>query len=67
MNDTINQPLVRTRGLGKTYGKRVALTGVDLDLNPGQIVGLLGENGCGKTTLLKTLAGVLAGYDGDVA
>ncbi|MGP9724438.1 ABC transporter ATP-binding protein [Corynebacterium sp. AOP40-9SA-29] len=70
MNDTINQPnnqpLVRTRGLGKTYGKRVALTGVDLELNPGQIVGLLGENGCGKTTLLKTLAGVLAGYDGDV-
>lgn len=67
MNDTINQPLVRTRGLGKTYGNRVALTGVDLDLNPGQIVGLLGENGCGKTTLLKTLAGVLAGYDGDVS
>ncbi|MDN6706452.1 MULTISPECIES: ABC transporter ATP-binding protein [Corynebacterium] len=59
--------LIHTRGLSKNYGRRTALASIDLDLQPGQIVGLLGENGCGKTTLLKTLAGVLAGYDGEVA
>ncbi|WP_420099020.1 ABC transporter ATP-binding protein [Corynebacterium sp.] len=59
--------LIHTRGLSKNYGRRTAIAGVDLDLRPGQIVGLLGENGCGKTTLLKTLAGVLAGYDGEVS
>lgn len=59
--------LIHTRALSKNYGRRTALASIDLDLQPGQIVGLLGENGCGKTTLLKTLAGVLAGYDGEAA
>ncbi len=44
-----------------------ALDGVDLDLAPGQIIGLLGENGCGKTTLLKILGGVLSSYTGEVS
>ncbi|OLT52691.1 ABC transporter [Corynebacterium sp. CNJ-954] len=59
--------LIHARALSKNYGRRTALASIDLDLQPGQIVGLLGENGCGKTTLLKTLAGVLTGYDGEVA
>jgi len=53
-------------GCTKKYGSLPALNGLNLSLPPGQIVGLLGENGCGKTTLLKILAGVLAGYSGDV-
>lgn len=60
-------PLIRTRGLTKDYGATTALDGLDLDVRPGQIVGLLGENGCGKTTLLKILAGVLSGYTGEVS
>ncbi|HLS15267.1 MAG TPA: ABC transporter ATP-binding protein [Beutenbergiaceae bacterium] len=60
-------PLIRTRGLTKDYGATTALDGLDLDVLPGQIVGLLGENGCGKTTLLKILAGVLSGYTGEVS
>ena len=58
--------LVEATGLRMTYGATTALDGLDMTLAPGQIVGLLGENGCGKTTLLKILAGVLAGYSGDV-
>lgn len=58
--------LVETSGLTMRYGANTALDGLDLSLRPGQVVGLLGENGCGKTTLLKILAGVLTGYDGQV-
>lgn len=53
-------------GLVKDYGRFRALNGLDLELRSGQIVGLLGENGCGKTTLLKVLAGALTRYEGDV-
>lgn len=60
-------PVIRTRGLTKSYAGATALDGFDLELAPGQIVGLLGENGCGKTTLLKILAGVLSGYTGQVS
>lgn len=59
-------PLVEVAGLTKRFGPVAALDGLDMALRPGQVVGLLGENGCGKTTLLKILAGVLSGYEGDV-
>ncbi|MFN3340797.1 MAG: ABC transporter ATP-binding protein [Dietzia sp.] len=58
--------LVEASGLSMRYGAVAALDGLDLHLSSGQIVGLLGENGCGKTTLLKILAGVLSGYEGSV-
>ncbi len=64
MTDTA--PLVRIEHLSKTYGRTPALTDLTLDLVPGRITGLVGENGCGKTTLLKILAGVLAEWDGRV-
>src|SRR5688572_15377999 len=46
-------------GLGKRYGPVVAVDGVDLQVQPGRIVGLVGNNGAGKTTTLKMLCGVL--------
>lgn len=57
---------IEVRGLTKRYGKFPALNNLSVSLEAGNIVGLLGENGCGKTTLLKVLAGMLLQYDGDV-
>ena len=51
--------LIECRGLYKSYGLRPALSGVDLEVGPGRIVGLLGPNGSGKTTLIKLLCGLL--------
>ena len=58
--------VIRARGLRKAYGKTQALGGVDLDVAPGQILGLIGPNGAGKTTLLKGILG-LAQVEGDLS
>ncbi|MEM7674525.1 MAG: LPS export ABC transporter ATP-binding protein [Myxococcota bacterium] len=49
---------LRGIGLGKRYGRTVVLDGVNLDVSPGRIVGLLGRNGAGKTTAFRILAGL---------
>ncbi len=51
--------LIQLRGLQKRFGPRVALAGVDLTLDGRQIVGVVGPDGAGKTTLIRTLAGLL--------
>ncbi|HWD80040.1 MAG TPA: ABC transporter ATP-binding protein [Kribbella sp.] len=51
-------PAVRARGITKYFGEVVALDGVDLDVAPGQLHGLVGPNGAGKTTLLGLLLGL---------
>ncbi|NNF33440.1 MAG: ATP-binding cassette domain-containing protein [Saprospiraceae bacterium] len=49
-----------TKGLRKTYGKLVALEGLDLDIKAGNVYGLLGPNGSGKTTTLGIILGILS-------
>jgi ABC-2 type transport system ATP-binding protein len=51
------EPLVSTRGLGKTIGSKAILRDVTVNVSPGSIVGIIGKNGAGKTTLLEILLG----------
>ena len=54
----MSHPLLSVRGVGKSFQNTVALDGVDLDLNAGEIVALVGANGAGKSTLVKIICGV---------
>lgn len=63
---TPSAPIIHIEHLGKEYRGRPALVDLNFDVYPGRIVGLVGPNGCGKTTLLKILAGVLADWSGTV-
>ena len=53
-------PHLTTQGLGCAIGRRTILSGVDLDVRRGEVLGLVGANGTGKSTLLRALAGVRA-------
>ncbi len=54
----MTSPAISVRDLHKWYSAVHALKGVDLDVQPGSVVGLVGDNGAGKSTLIKILSGV---------
>ena len=53
-----SRPTADLRGLNLAYGKKPVLKGLDWQLHPGQVIGLLGRNGAGKTTLLEAMLGL---------
>jgi ribose transport system ATP-binding protein len=59
-------PLVELTGITHRYGATVALDGARLDVRPGEIHGLVGENGSGKSTVVKLLSGIMRPTEGNV-
>jgi len=57
---------VRARALKKSFGSHQVLKGIDLDVAPGEVVGLIGPNGAGKTTLMSCLLGFLHANEGEI-
>ncbi len=71
MRTTIQtEPAVMCRNITKEFGdgdaKVLALRGVDLEVNPGELTLLVGPSGCGKTTLISIIAGLLNPTEGDL-
>ncbi len=59
-------PLLSVRGVTAFYGRVMALKGVDLEVNSGEIVALIGANGAGKSTLMMTVCGNPRARDGQI-
>ena len=60
------EPLLRIKGITKTFAGTKALDHVDIDIYSGEIHALLGENGAGKSTLMKILMGIYTKDSGEV-
>ena len=63
----MSEPLLSVRNLETYYGPITAIRGVSFDVTPGQIVTILGANGAGKTTVLKSVCGAMEPQKGTVA
>ncbi|MET8005636.1 ATP-binding cassette domain-containing protein [Nonomuraea glycinis] len=59
-------PVLRARGLVKRYGHVTALDGADFDLMPGEVLAVIGDNGAGKTSLIKALTGAVQPDEGEI-
>jgi ABC-2 type transport system ATP-binding protein len=62
----MNDYVLRTKGIGKRFGDFPALQNAGIEIERGQIYGLIGQNGAGKTTLMKIVTGLISQYDGEV-
>ncbi|NLO81025.1 MAG: ABC transporter ATP-binding protein [Xanthomonadaceae bacterium] len=62
----MGEPLLSVRNIETYYGPVMAIRGVSLDVHPGSIVTILGGNGAGKTTILKTISGAIDPQKGSV-
>jgi simple sugar transport system ATP-binding protein len=65
-SDREDQFILELKGIRKAYGHVQALGGVDLQLRPGELLGLVGDNGAGKSTLTKVLGGAVIPDAGEI-
>jgi fructose transport system ATP-binding protein len=61
------QPILSARGIHKRYGNVTAIDGADFDLYPGEILAVIGDNGAGKSSLIKVLSGATIPDEGTVS
>jgi ABC-2 type transport system ATP-binding protein len=59
-------PLIQIRNLSKSYGDKLVLKHLSLDIYPGQVIGYIGPNGAGKSTTVKILTGLIPDFSGEV-
>lgn len=59
-------PVLSARGLVKRYGHVTAIDGADFELMPGEVLAVIGDNGAGKTSMIKALTGALVPDEGEV-
>src|SRR5690349_14496222 len=64
--DVDDRAVIRVRGLRKSYGSTLAVDGIDLEVDRGQVFALLGPNGAGKTSTVEILEGYRSRDGGDV-
>ena len=62
----MSEPAIAVRGLRKSFGAKEAVAGIDLEIAPGSLAGLVGPNGAGKTTSLSMMTGLLRPDSGQV-
>lgn len=62
----MDDPMLRIEGLGKSFGKFHALEGIDLELERGKLVGLIGPNGCGKSTMMRCISRIYDPTNGTI-
>ncbi len=60
------EPLLMARGLVKRYGRVTALDHADFDLYPGEILAVIGDNGAGKSSLIKAISGAIRPDEGEI-
>ena len=60
------KPILEIKDLKKSYGSHQVLRGVSFNIEPGKIVGLLGPNGYGKTSMIKSIVGLINDYEGEI-
>ena len=61
-----SKPVIKLKNISKSFGKRVVLKKIDFDVNPGELFGILGPNGCGKSTLFNCICGIINPNKGDI-
>jgi len=64
MSEATRQPILTAKGLVKRFGRVVALDDSDLELYPGEVLGIIGDNGAGKSSLIKCLSGAMIPDEG---
>ncbi|GAA2111822.1 ATP-binding cassette domain-containing protein [Kitasatospora saccharophila] len=66
MSTTTVTPVIQARGLVKRYGHVTAIDGADFDLLPGEVLAVIGDNGAGKSSLIKALTGAVTPDEGEI-